>query len=189
MSILILLLIAVLTAVDQFIKMTVITNLKPIGSVTCIPGLLEFRYLENNGAAFGFFAGLSWLLIILTIGLMAALLVLLFRYKHHTWMSRTSCVLIIAGGIGNLIDRFIFGYVVDYIHVLFFPYVFNFADCCVVVGAILFAVWYLFFKDKKEAADKKVNEPTETTADGVGKYVWRSCMRLRSQRRASAPIS
>ena len=120
MSILILLLIAVLTAVDQFIKMTVITNLKPIGSVTCIPGLLEFRYLENNGAAFGFFAGLSWLLIILTIGLMAALLVLLFRYKHHTWMSRTSCVLIIAGGIGNLIDRFIFGYVVDYIHVLFF---------------------------------------------------------------------
>lgn len=120
LSILILLLIAVLTAVDQFIKMTVITNLKPIGSVTCIPGLLEFRYLENNGAAFGFFAGLSWLLIILTIGLMAALLVFLFRYKHHTWMSRTSCVLIIAGGIGNLIDRFIFGYVVDYIHVLFF---------------------------------------------------------------------
>ena len=169
MSILILLLIAVLTAVDQFIKMTVITNLKPIGSVTCIPGLLEFRYLENNGAAFGFFAGLSWLLIILTIGLMAALLVFLFRYKHHTWMSRTSCVLIIAGGIGNLIDRFIFGYVVDYIHVLFFPYVFNFADCCVVVGAILFAVWYLFFKDKKEAAGKKVNEPTETAADGVGK--------------------
>ena len=89
LSILILLLIAVLTAVDQFIKMTVITNLKPIGSVTCIPGLLEFRYLENNGAAFGFFAGLSWLLNILTIGLMAALLVLLFRYKHHTWMSRT----------------------------------------------------------------------------------------------------
>ena len=72
-------------------------------------------------------------------------------------------------GLGNLIDRFIFGYVVDYIHVLFFPYVFNFADCCVVVGAILFAVWYLFFKDKKEAADKRVNEPTETTADGVGK--------------------
>lgn len=122
LSILILLLIAVLTAVDQFIKMTVITNLKPIGSVTCIPGLLEFRYLENNGAAFGFFAGLSWLLIILTIGLMAALLVFLFRYKHHTWMSRTSCVLIIAGGIGNLIDRFIFGYVVDYIHVLLFPF-------------------------------------------------------------------
>lgn len=55
LSILILLLIAVLTAVDQFIKMTVITNLKPIGSVTCIPGLLEFRYLENNGAAFRLF--------------------------------------------------------------------------------------------------------------------------------------
>ena len=149
--------------------MTVITNLKPIGSVTCIPGLLEFRYLENNGAAFGFFAGLSWLLIILTIGLMAALLVLLFRYKHHTWMSRTSCVLIIAGGIGNLIDRFIFGYVVDYIHVLFFPYVFNFADCCVVSVRFCLPCGTYSLKTKKEAADKKVNEPTETTADGVGK--------------------
>ena len=49
-----------------------------------------------------------------------------------------------------MIDRFAFGYVVDYIHVLFFPYVFNFADCCVVIGAILFAVWYLFCKDKRE---------------------------------------
>ena len=102
-----------------------------------------------------FFAGLSWLLIILTIGLMAALLVFLFRYKHHTWMSRTSCVLIIAGGIGNLIDRFIFGYVVDYIHVLFFPDVFNFADCCVVVGAILFAVCTYSLKTKKKRQIKK----------------------------------
>ena len=54
--------------------------------------------------------------------------------------------------IGNVIDRFAFGYVVDYIHVLFFPYVFNFADCCVVIGAILFAVWYLFCKDKRSSA-------------------------------------
>ena len=47
----------------------------------------------------------------------------------------------------------------------------------------------VLWKGVKEAVDKKVNEPTETTADGVGKSVWRSCMRLRSQRRAGAPIS
>lgn len=163
MPFLILFLIAVLTAVDQFIKMTVITNLKPVGSITCIPGLLEFTYLENTGAAFGFFSGFSWVIILLTLLLSVALIIFLFRYKYHTFLSYAACILVVAGGIGNLIDRFAFGYVVDYIHVLFFPYVFNFADCCVVVGAILFAVWYLFFKEKKErgAALKDEHDGTE----------------------------
>ncbi|MGN0479807.1 MAG: signal peptidase II [Hominenteromicrobium sp.] len=158
MPFLMLFLIAVLTAIDQFLKMTVITNLKPIGSVTCIPGLLEFTYIENTGAAFGFFSGFSWVIMTLTLLLSAAILIFLFRYKHHTFLSYTACILIVAGGIGNLIDRFTFGYVVDYIHVLFFPYVFNFADCCVVVGAILFAVWYLFIKDKKEQGKPLIEE-------------------------------
>ncbi len=153
MPFLVLILIAVLTAVDQFIKMTVITNLKPIGTVSIIPGLLEFTYLENTGAAFGFFPGFSWVIIILTLILTVIVLVFLFRYKHHSFLSYAWCTLVVAGGIGNVIDRFAFGYVVDYIHVLFFPYVFNFADCCVVIGAILFAVWYLFCKDKREQRD------------------------------------
>lgn len=150
MAILVLFLIAALTAVDQFIKMVVITNLKPIGNITAIPGLLEFTYLENNGAAFGMFSGFSWVLMIATIILSTLIILFLFKYKHHTILSYASCILIVAGGIGNLIDRFAFGYVIDYIHVMFFPYIFNFADCCVVIGAILFAVWYLWIKDKKE---------------------------------------
>ena len=52
---------------------------------------------------------------------------------------------------------------VDYIHVLFFPYIFNFADCCVVVGAILFAVWYLFVKEKKEKRDSDGKEEQDGT--------------------------
>lgn len=164
---LVLFIIAALTAVDQFLKLTVITNLKPVGTITCIPGLLEFTYLENTGAAFGFFSGLSWVIMICTVLLIIALIVFLFRYKHHTFLSYTCCALIVAGGVGNLIDRFAFGYVVDYIHVLFFPYVFNFADCCVVIGAILFAVWYIFFKDKKELADtsRQVETFLETVND------------------------
>ena len=84
MPFLVLILIAVLTAVDQFIKMTVITNLKPIGTVSVIPGLLEFTYLENTGAAVGFFPGFSWVIIILTLILTVIVLVFLFRYKHHS---------------------------------------------------------------------------------------------------------
>lgn len=150
MPFLILFLIAALTAVDQFLKMTVITNLKPIGTVELIPGLLNFTYVENRGVAFGFLSGMSWIIIVLTAIVIVMLLIFIFRYKHHNFLSYASCTMIVAGGIGNLIDRIAFGYVVDYIHVQFFPYVFNFADCCVVVGAILFAVWYLFIKEKKE---------------------------------------
>ena len=153
MPFLILFLIAVLTAIDQFIKMLVITNLKPIGSIGLIPKLLELTYVENFGVAFGFLSGLSWLIIALTVVVLIGMMVFVFRYKHHTFLSYTSCILIAAGGIGNVIDRIAFGYVVDYIHVMFFPYVFNFADCCVVIGAVLFAVWYLFIKDQKEQGE------------------------------------
>ncbi len=165
MPFLALILTVVLAAVDQFIKMTVITNLKPVGSVSVIPGLLEFTYLENTGAVFGIFPGFSWVIMILTLLLCAVAIFFLFRYKHHCLLSYTWCTLVIAGGIGNLIDRIAFGYVVDYIHVLFFPYVFNFADCCVVIGAVLFAVWYLFVKDKKERIDCAPEAETLETQD------------------------
>ena len=161
MPFLILFLIAVLTAIDQFIKMLVITNLKPIGSIGLIPKLLELTYVENFGVAFGFLSGLSWLIIALTVVVLIGMIFFVFRYKHHTFLSYTSCILIAAGGIGNVIDRIAFGYVVDYIHVMFFPYVFNFADCCVVIGAVLFAVWYLFIKDQKEQG-----EPLKKDDDG-----------------------
>lgn len=156
--------IVALTAVDQFLKMTVITNLKPIQSVTVIPGFLEFTYLENTGSAFGFFAGFSTVIMVVIILLTILVLVFLFRYKHHTFLSYAACILIVAGGLGNLVDRIAFGYVIDYIHVLFFPFIFNFADCCVVVGAILAAVWYLFIKDKKEKGDALLSENDSTEA-------------------------
>lgn len=154
--------IAVLTAIDQFLKMLVITNLKPIGTFEFIPRLLNFTYVENFGVAFGLLSGMSWIIIALTLTITVMVLLFIFRYKHHDLLSYASCILIVAGGIGNLIDRITFGYVVDYIHVQFFPYVFNFADCCVVVGAVLFAIWYLFIKDKKEQGDALIEKNDES---------------------------
>ena len=64
--------------------------------------------------------------------------------------------LLMAGGIGNLIDRIAHGFVVDYIHVLFFDYVFNFADCCITVGAVLFVIHVLFFtREGKETLPRE----------------------------------
>ncbi len=141
----------VLLAIDQISKYFVLIALKPVGTVTVIPGLLELTYVENTGAAFGLFKNAIWLVIAVTVIAAAVILVLLFRYKHHSFFSYTTSALLIAGGLGNLIDRIVHGFVVDFIHVLFFGYVFNFADCCITVGAVLFVIHMLFFSYKEKS--------------------------------------
>ena len=131
---------AILLAMDQIIKYFVLTKLKPMGTVTVIPGLLEFTYVEN----------IMWLVVPITVAATVAIAVLLFRYKRHTFFSYATSALLIAGGIGNLIDRIAYGFVVDFIHVLFFDYIFNFADCCITVGAVLFVIHVLFFTRSEE---------------------------------------
>lgn len=149
----------VLLAIDQILKYFVLQDLKPIGAVTVIPGLLEFAYVENTGAAFGLFKNFMWFVVAVTLAVSAVIIVLLFRYKHHTFLSYATSALLIAGGLGNLIDRILHGFVVDYIHVLFFDYIFNFADCCITVGAVLFVLHVLFFsRDHQE----KESLPQET---------------------------
>ena len=118
---------AVLLAVDQILKYFVVQSLKPVNAVTVIPGLLELVYVENTGAAFGLFKSVMWLVVAVTVVATAAIAVMLFRYKRHSFLSYATSALLISGGIGNLIDRILHGYVIDYIHVLFFDYVFNFA--------------------------------------------------------------
>lgn len=150
---------ALLLAVDQVTKGAVLEKLKPIGAVTVVPGLLEFSYVENEAAAMGLFGGLIWLVVLVTVATCAAILVLLFRYKGHTFFSYTTSALLLAGGIGNLLDRIRYGYVVDFIHVLFFQYVFNFADCCVTVGAACFVLHYLVLsRREKEHAENPHQE-------------------------------
>ena len=148
---------ALLLAADQVLKVLVLRQLKPLGSpVTAVPGLLEFTYVENTGAAFGLFQNVLWLVILVTLVASLVILVLLFRYRHHTFLSYATSALLLAGGVGNLLDRFIHGFVVDYIHVLFFDYVFNFADCCITVGAVLFVIHVLFFtREGKETLPRE----------------------------------
>ena len=130
--------IAVLTAADQLIKYFVLTYLKPIGEKLVIPGVLRFTYVENDGAMMGLFGGKAQVMMWITVVIIAVLLVILLLKKIKFGFNYCCLVAIIAGGIGNLIDRFRLGFVVDYIDVLFVKfYVFNFADCLVTVGAFL----------------------------------------------------
>lgn len=150
--------IAVLVAADQLIKMVVTNRLMPIGSADFIPGIVEFNYTENTGAAFSILENHTEILSVVTLIIIVAGLVYLLSGKLKNKLLIVSAILVLAGGIGNLIDR-IFrgsqlfcGYVVDYIKILFMDFaIFNFADCLVCIGAMMIIVYLLvdIVKDSK----------------------------------------
>lgn len=151
MGIVTLLLSLLFTAVDQLLKMLVVRDVKPVGSVSLIGGLLKLDYTENTGAAFSMMEGARWLFVAITLVICALIVFAMFRYNGHEFFSRAACVLIVGGGMGNAIDRMVHEYVVDYISVSFFPAIFNFADCCVVVGAIFLAIHVIFFAERERS--------------------------------------
>ncbi len=137
--------VVLLAAIDQLIKYAVLENLKPVGSVKVIDGFLAWTYAENTGAAFSIFTGNTQFLSVFTaVALLCGIGYLVFSKTHH--IIYDICIpLLIAGGLGNLIDRIALGFVVDYIQVLFvdFP-VFNFADCLVTCSAITLIIYLLY---------------------------------------------
>ncbi len=141
---------AVLVAADQIIKYVVDTNLEIGESVVAIEGVLDWHHLRNEGASFSILEGQRWFFIIGTFIILGIIAFILARKMIIHWVGYLSATLIIAGGIGNLIDRIRFGEVIDYIDIspLFDFAVFNFADCCIVVGGILMCVYILFIHDK-----------------------------------------
>ena len=136
---------ALLIAVDQIIKHWAITQLLPVWRIPVIPDFFYLTYVRNTGAAFGILQNQRVLLSVLVILIIAAgLYFILSGYVKERFIIWTGAI-ILAGGAGNLIDRITRGYVIDYLDfsVLFnFP-VFNFADCCVVVGTILLVIYLL----------------------------------------------
>jgi len=158
------LLLAACVAGDQLLKWWVTAHLEMGQSAPLLPGVVQLTRLHNTGAAWSSFSGKTGLLAIVTIVLMLAVAWLLVKKIVRHPLGVTAGVLILGGGIGNVIDRVCRGYVVDMFDLTLFSYpVFNFADCCVVVGAILGAVYYLFFYDKY---DKRERPHGNDTPDG-----------------------
>lgn len=137
----------ILILIDQLTKFWAISQLHNANQVIpVIDGVFELRYLENHGAAFGILKNEMWFLIPVTLIVSCLFLVMLVRSPlRRRPMFCIPSVMIFAGAIGNLIDRIFYGYVVDFLYfkLINFP-IFNFADCCVVVGAILFFVYFIF---------------------------------------------
>ena len=146
-----------LLVLDQWLKFWITANL-PLGeSMPLIPGFVELLTVHNYGAAWSSFSGQRVMLLGVTSVIIVAVVVLLGRRIVRHPLGVAACCLIVSGGIGNLIDRLRVGYVVDMFHFEFWPSypVFNVADICVVCGAILGAIYYLWLYEKYDAKPKK----------------------------------
>ncbi len=156
---------AALVGLDQLTKWLTVVHLKESDPAVLINGILELTYLENRGAAFGVMQGARWWFVAFTSVVMLGLLaVLLFgRYRRYP-LFNVGIVLIVAGGVGNLIDRIVNGFVVDMLHFHIaaigfdFP-VFNVADCYVVIGSVLVLFFFFFIYDEKN--DRKPMEVSD----------------------------
>ncbi|MBQ8183948.1 MAG: signal peptidase II [Clostridia bacterium] len=153
---------AMLVGIDQLLKFIVVENLYDGGFVTVIEGVLRFRYVENTGAVFGSFSNHTMVLTIFSVVLLGFSIFLLVTNRKRSKFVNVCLLLMISGGIGNIIDRIRLGYVIDFIEPLFVNFaVFNFADCLITVGAFVL-VGYLIYDLVK---DVKKNKSTKNTED------------------------
>lgn len=138
---------------DQWTKWMAVIHLKSQESFVIIPGVFELKYLENRGAAFGVFQDRQ---IMFMIGAVLIFILVAFLYgkipdTRRFFLLRVCAVLICAGAVGNLIDRFRLNYVIDffYFSLIDFP-IFNVADCYVVISCFLFMFLILFYYKEEE---------------------------------------
>lgn len=153
----------ILLALDQLTKHLAAQSL---GSPYIIlDGVLELRYHENTGMAFSMMEGLTVFLIIATILVMAGIAwIFILFYKSGKWAALTHIlILILAGGIGNLIDRILHRYVIDFIYIklINFP-IFNLADTYVTF-AMGWLIWLMLFRYE----EKDIQEIAAKIKDGI----------------------
>lgn len=130
-------------------------------TIVLIPNLLEFVYVQNDGAAYGMLGGQTWLLIVMTFIFIVGFILYFVFYKDKNIWFIISVGLIVSGAIGNLIDRLWFNYVRDFISIEFFSFVFNFADMFITFGVICYVI-YTILQSVKEAKEKKETINNET---------------------------
>ncbi len=161
-----------LVGVDQLTKWLAVTYIKPVHSINLISvgtnEWLNLTYQENTGAAFSILRDKQLFLIILTSIVILGVIILMLTKRVKKPVYIWSFSLILAGGIGNLIDRIFNSYVVDFIDVRIINFaVFNFADICAVTGTIMLIFFYILdeIKSSREKKAKTADEGTSENTD------------------------
>lgn len=143
----------VLLLADQFTKYLALSRLKGSPAVVLIDGVLELQYVENTGMAFSLFRDKKIFILIMGCIVMAVILFFLFRIPDSRRFRIVHILLaaLIAGALGNMIDRIRFDFVVDFISFVLIHYpVFNVADCYIVVSAIILFILFMFVYKEEE---------------------------------------
>ena len=157
-------LIVAMVAIDQIVKYWVRANIELYQVLPFIPKVLGLSYIQNTGAAWSMLSNHTWLLTLVSAVVSVVLAVMLYKnYLTRHPIGKTCLALVLAGAIGNLIDRALMGYVTDMFRTLFMDFpVFNVADICVVCGAFGLCAYTLLLYDKLEGKDK---DGTHSSAD------------------------
>lgn len=143
---------AVVVVIDQLTKALTRLKMDPYDSIPVIPGFFHLTYVTNDGMAFGlnFPGGIYWFTAVSVI-LTGFIFMYLWREKNNHFLLRLSLSMILAGAVGNLLDRLIFGKVVDFFDFMigdYHWYIFNVADSSVTVGMILFLYFSFIIQPK-----------------------------------------
>lgn len=149
-----------LVVVDQMVKFQVRAKIPLGGTVPFLPYVMELTYVQNTGAAFSLLQNHTWLLAIVSL-VVASLLVGAIRRRVFTHpLGLISLSVVLAGAVGNLIDRVFLGYVTDMFMTTFIRFaVFNVADICVVVGGISTVIYGLYFYERLEKKEGEHDTP------------------------------
>lgn len=120
--------------IDRLAKILVQTNFMPGETLKVIPKIFHLTYVQNPGAAFGLMAGQTWIFVLTAVLVVGGVIYGQFRIPRRERLTRLALGMIGGGALGNLYDRLVFTYVVDYLDFQIWPYVFNFADSMIVIG-------------------------------------------------------
>lgn len=166
MLVMILLIIAFIY-LDQLSKYLAVIYLKGGESFPIIKNVLHLTYVENEGAAFGMLKDHRWIFMIISSVAIIGLFVYLVKNHKASRLQNVALTMIIAGGIGNMIDRVVLGYVVDFIDFTLINFaIFNVADSFVCVGVGLLII-YLLMTLKREHDAEKASKSAETGTPAV----------------------
>ena len=155
-------LMAVGVGLDQLTKYLVVANMELRESIAVIPGIFNFTYIQNDGAAFGMLDDQRWIFLVLSSVAIIGILGFMFWKKPQDKLLLSALTLIVSGGIGNMIDRIALGYVIDFIDFCAFPkiwmWVFNVADSFVCIGAGIMILWLILdmIRDYKKEQEAKL---------------------------------
>lgn len=162
---------------DQLTKILVKSNFVLYDSIKILGDFFRFTYIENPGMAFGIrFAG-PWFFTLFSSIASIAILVFLYRIRHERFLSRFSLALVLGGAVGNLIDRFLYGRVVDFLDFGLGAYrfpVFNVADICVSVGMVILIFLVLFEKDVSQQDNSRIPYRAKTIGESEEHDIWHS---------------